>query len=133
MIAELHSVSPPEDVSIGNLSGGRFYDCRLPSKLLWGLYATVCDFHEALANDTNVDVELGQLPSDMAELFEFYRQSNHGLFLTHGDLSSLNILVQGDEVAWCFGLQNGRVVSIILGIYVCEICESSQCVLSGRD
>ncbi|KAI0426083.1 kinase-like domain-containing protein [Xylaria sp. FL1042] len=88
MIVELRSVPAPEDASVGNVDGGPFCDCRLPSKLFWGPYATTRDFHEALASGANIDTEYENVP----------RESNHELVLTHGDLSSLNILVQEDKV-----------------------------------
>lgn len=97
MVTELRSV-PPEGASICGIGGGPFCDCRLPSTLLWGPFATTRDFHEALANGADLDTEYADLPSDVHELFEFYRQSNTQLVLTHGDLSSLNILVKGDDV-----------------------------------
>jgi aminoglycoside phosphotransferase len=104
---ELRSVPPPEGTSVGGVDGGPFYDCRLPSNPLWGPYATTRDFHEALANGANLDVEYAQLPDDVPELFEFYRQSGNQLVLTHGDLSSLNILVDGDEVMGILDWETG--------------------------
>ncbi|KAI1194614.1 kinase-like domain-containing protein [Nemania serpens] len=98
MIAELRSVSPPEGTNVGGVDNGPFYDCRLPSKLLWGPFATSREFHEALANDLDIYAEYTDLPSDVSELFQFYRQSDTRLVLTHGDLSSLNIMVEGDAV-----------------------------------
>ncbi|KAF5020381.1 hypothetical protein F66182_7589 [Fusarium sp. NRRL 66182] len=98
MVIELRSVPPPEGVSVGNVDGGPFFDCRLPSKLFWGPYAAIRGFHEALANNANIDAEYKNLPLEVSELFGFYRQANRELVLTHGDLSSLNILIQDDEV-----------------------------------
>lgn len=45
MVTELRSVPPPEGTSVSGIDGGPFYDCRLPSRLLWGPYATTRDFH----------------------------------------------------------------------------------------
>ncbi|KAI1397807.1 kinase-like domain-containing protein [Hypoxylon fuscum] len=98
MVTELRSVPPPEGASVGGVDGGPFCDCRLPSKLLWGPFATIRDFHEALANGADLDAEYTDLPDDVHELFEFYRQSDTQLVLTHGDLSGMNILVEGDDV-----------------------------------
>ncbi|KAJ4313791.1 hypothetical protein N0V84_009252 [Fusarium piperis] len=97
MITELQSVSPPKETRVGSIDGGPFYDCRLPSQLYWGPYATVREFHEALIHGVKLDAEYA-LPPDLSELLAFYRQSGNELVLTHGDLSSLNILVQGDTV-----------------------------------
>lgn len=38
------------------------------------------------------------MPGDLQELATFYRQAPSTSVLTHGDLSSLNILVRGDTV-----------------------------------
>lgn len=98
MLAELQSLPRPAGVGVSNVIGGPFWDCRLPSKALWGPYATTRNFHEALANDADLDIEYDNLPPDVTELFCFYRGSSHDLVFTHGDLSSLNILVRGDQV-----------------------------------
>lgn len=97
MIKELRSVPPPEGTGVGSIDGGPFYDCRLPSCLYWGPYATVREFHEALVGGISLDTDW-TLDADLSELFEFYRRSGHKLVLTHGDLSRLNILVRGDAV-----------------------------------
>ncbi|KAK5988026.1 hypothetical protein PT974_12162 [Cladobotryum mycophilum] len=98
MVVELRSLSPPEGAGVAGVDGGPFCDCRLPSKLLWGPFSTTCHFHEALLNNADLDTEYESLPPDVSELFSFYRQSSNNLVLTHGDLSSLNILVQNDKV-----------------------------------
>ncbi|TQV94306.1 hypothetical protein V2A60_002660 [Cordyceps javanica] len=100
MITELRSVPPPTGTGVSSIDGGPFYDCRLPSRLYWGPYATVREFHEALIDGMSLDTEYTLAPdlADLSELFKFYRQSGNELVLTHGDLSSLNILVQGDAV-----------------------------------
>ncbi|GAB0137718.1 hypothetical protein EsDP_00005974 [Epichloe bromicola] len=97
MIKELRSVPPPEGTGVGSIDGGPFYDCRLPSRLYWGPYPTVREFHQALVNGISLDTDW-TLDADLSELFEFYRRSGDKLVLTHGDLSSLNILVRGDAV-----------------------------------
>ncbi|KAK7419453.1 hypothetical protein QQZ08_010871 [Neonectria magnoliae] len=98
MVAELRSVLPPKEVYVGAVDGGPLYDCRLPGKLLWGPFPTTRNFHEALANGADLGTAYGGLPDEVQELFEFYRRPETQLVLTHGDLSSLNILVEGDEV-----------------------------------
>ncbi|KAK4139930.1 kinase-like domain-containing protein [Dichotomopilus funicola] len=75
MITEIRSIPAPEGTSVGSVDGGPFCDCRLPSSLLWGPFCTTRDFHQALANE-----------------------SNSRPVLTHGDLSCLNILIEGDDV-----------------------------------
>ncbi|PNY24937.1 Uncharacterized protein TCAP_05127 [Tolypocladium capitatum] len=101
MVGELRSISLPEGVGVGSVDGGSFCDCRLPSKLFWGPFATIRDFHQALANDADTEADYENLPpdlSDLSDLFVFYRQPFGQSVFTHGDLSSLNILVNGDKV-----------------------------------
>ncbi|KID62974.1 uncharacterized protein G6M90_00g079760 [Metarhizium brunneum] len=97
MIRELRSVPPPEGTRVGSIDGGPFWDCRLPSRDYWGPYVTVDEFHQALTDGIPWDSDCTKFP-DLAELFAFYRQADYALVLTHGDLSSLNILVRGDTV-----------------------------------
>ncbi|KAH7309120.1 kinase-like domain-containing protein, partial [Stachybotrys elegans] len=99
MVAEIRSVHPPrQDIGVSNVNGGPFFDCRLPSKHFWGPFATTREFHEALIGDFDPDVEYESAPDGLPELLRFYQQANHGLVFTHGDLSSFNIMVEGDEV-----------------------------------
>ncbi|KAL2689382.1 hypothetical protein Neosp_003435 [[Neocosmospora] mangrovei] len=97
MVAELRSVTPPEGAQVGSIDGGPFWDCRLPSRDYWGPYSTVREFHQALANGIPWDCDCTKFP-DLAELLTFYQQAENKLVLTHGDLSSLNILTHGDTV-----------------------------------
>ncbi|KAK1656970.1 kinase-like domain-containing protein [Colletotrichum godetiae] len=98
MVAQLRAIAPTEGVGIANIDGGPIYDCRLPSKWFWGPFATVRDFHKELANGADLEIRYENQPPDLDELLTFYRQANNKLVLTHGDLSSLNILIQGDDV-----------------------------------
>ncbi|KND86254.1 hypothetical protein TOPH_09114 [Tolypocladium ophioglossoides CBS 100239] len=98
MISELRSIDPPEGVGVAGVDGGPFCDCRLPCKLFWGPFATTRDFHRALANNADPEADYENLPPDLPELLSFYRQPFGKSVLTHGDLSSLNILVNWDEV-----------------------------------
>ncbi|RSL83534.1 hypothetical protein CEP52_016694 [Fusarium oligoseptatum] len=97
MVTELRSITPPEGAQVGSINGGPFWDCRLPSRDYWGPYSTVREFHQALANGIPWDCDCTKYP-DLAELLAFYRQAENKLVLTHGDLSSLNILIHGDTV-----------------------------------
>ncbi|KAI1160820.1 kinase-like domain-containing protein [Nemania serpens] len=98
MIAELRAVPPPAGTGVSSVGNGPFFDCRLPSELYWGPFATARNFHEALVEGFNIDRDYTHLPSGLPELFQFCRQPNTQLVLTHGDLSSFNIMVEGDEV-----------------------------------
>ncbi|KAH8197711.1 hypothetical protein TruAng_008128 [Truncatella angustata] len=98
MVADLRSIPPPAGTGVASMNGGPFCDCHLPSKLLWGPYPTTRAFHEALANNANIDVEYENLPLEVSELFHFYQKSSNKLVFSHNDLSSLNILTRGDRV-----------------------------------
>lgn len=98
MVAELRSVPPPPGTKVGSIDGGPFFDCRLPSREYWGPFATVREFHEALVDGMPWDTTDCTKVPDLGELFAFYQQAEEKLVLTHGDLSSLNILVRGDTV-----------------------------------
>lgn len=99
MLTELRSVCPPAGIhGVAGVDGGCFCDCRLPTKTIWGPFPTARCFHEALANGADLDIEYEGLPPDVSSLFKFYRGYGNQVVLTHGDLSSLNILVRQDEV-----------------------------------
>lgn len=55
------------------------------------------DFHKALRNGIEFDGHAG-VPEDLQKLAAFHKRSGSRSVLTHGDLSSLNILVRGDKV-----------------------------------
>ncbi|KAF7550422.1 hypothetical protein G7046_g8019 [Stylonectria norvegica] len=97
MMATLRSIPPPETTGIASVDGGPIFDCRLPEQV-GGPYATTRDFHQALANGVDIDTEYTNLPPEVSELFGFYRHSSDKLVFTHGDLSSLNVMVRDDEV-----------------------------------
>lgn len=99
MITELRSIPVPDGIGVGSVTGGPFYDCRLPTKHHWGPFSTVRAFHQELANGIDPDLDYEDLPERMPELFRFYRQASNTLVFTHGDLSSFNIMVQDDKVA----------------------------------
>ncbi|KAI1084874.1 kinase-like domain-containing protein [Whalleya microplaca] len=98
MLDQLRSLNPPEGEGIASAEGEAFCDWRLPSKPLWGPFTTIRDFHEALINGINLDVNCQNVPPDLAELVTFYRQPFGKPVFSHGDLSKQNILVKGDSV-----------------------------------
>jgi aminoglycoside phosphotransferase len=50
-----------------------------------------------LVNNISWDADYTNFP-DLAELIAFYQQAENEIVLTHGDLSSLNKLICGDDV-----------------------------------
>lgn len=101
MVSQLRSIKPPAGIGVANVNGGPICDCRLPSRMFWGPFATIADFYKALVGVSDFATDNRNLPADLQELFAFYeqeRQQDNKPVFTHGDLSSLNILVQGDDV-----------------------------------
>lgn len=96
MIEELHNIPPPKDIGVSNVDGGAIYDCRLPDTSLWGPFNTIRDFHRRLRN--GFEAGLLNAPDGIEELIAFHDQQWPTPVFTHADLSSLNILVCGDEV-----------------------------------
>ncbi|POR35772.1 kinase-like domain-containing protein [Tolypocladium paradoxum] len=97
IIRQLRAVSPPAGAGVANILGGPIYDARLPGESLRGPFSTVDNFHKSLRNGITLEGHHG-VPGDLQELATFHKQASSRSVLTHGDLSSLNILVRGDEV-----------------------------------
>jgi aminoglycoside phosphotransferase len=102
MIQELRSV-PCQNDKVSNVDGGPVHDYRIqPSS--WGPFGTITDFHLSLRN--NVTLKSLELPnslgpaaiSDLKQLIAFHESVPRAPVLTHGDLSSLNILIRDDTV-----------------------------------
>ncbi|KAI1334691.1 kinase-like protein [Xylariaceae sp. FL0016] len=98
LIQQLRDVQPPEAMKVVNVAGEPIYDGRLPGNSFWGPFATQEDFHLALREGIALVDDTSLLPTDMTELFEFHRRQFPPPVLTHGDLSSLNIMVRDDEI-----------------------------------
>lgn len=95
-MAELRSVPFPEGIGVANVLGGPFYDCPCGAAkraLLYGARtsSSACEWFR-------FQCSYFKPCYGVAELFSLLRQSNYELVLTHGDLSSLNVLVRRDEV-----------------------------------
>lgn len=97
MVQQLRTISPPNDVGVANILRGPVYDARLPGAPFRGPFRTVDDFHKSLCNGMALEDHDG-MPDDLRELAAFYKQACSKVVLTHGDLSSLNVLIRGDEV-----------------------------------
>ncbi|RYP13895.1 hypothetical protein DL766_009794 [Monosporascus sp. MC13-8B] len=98
MVQQLRALEPPEGVGVSNIVGGPIYDSRLPRKENWGPFASADEFHKQLRDGIDLETHYEDVPEDLQELFAFHKQSFPKPVLMHGDLSSLNVLVQGDEV-----------------------------------
>ena len=95
LIQQMRDIPAPSDVGVANVDGGAIYDCRLPGPSLhFGPFRDVAHFHHHLRrgfeHDTRLEPEINRL-IDLGS-------GQWSIVFTHGDLSSLNILVQGDKV-----------------------------------
>lgn len=98
MLEEIRHLPVPDDVGVANVGGGPIFNILLPKTPWWGPFESIQDFHRALRNDIEgIDLDDEKLPG-LRELIAFHKQSDHSLVLTHGDLSSLNIMAKGDTV-----------------------------------
>lgn len=94
-INEMRALNPPT-VGIGGINGSKLYDPRIPGGVQgFGPFASVHDFHTFLSHSIDYSPEN---PAEVNALLEMYRNSSHSPRFTHGDLSSQNILVNGDEI-----------------------------------
>ncbi|CAG7956139.1 unnamed protein product [Penicillium olsonii] len=95
LVQQMRDIRPPEGTRIASVDDGSIYDCRLPGpSLRFGPYDTVQDFHRYLRRGMEFD---SRVDLDVQELIKWHEKS-WPLVLTHGDLSSLNILARGDEI-----------------------------------
>ena len=95
MIQEMRKIPPAPSCGVTNVDGGSLFDCRLPgASLRFGPINSIQDFHRHLRG--GVHFNAGNNP-DVNQLVHLHRQ-DWPLVFTHGDLSSLNILVRGDKV-----------------------------------
>lgn len=95
MIQEMRELQPPKDIGVASVDGGSLFDCRVAGpSLRFGPFRSISDFHLHLREGVRFDPRLGLEVQDLIK--------RHGRYwpivFTHGDISSLNILIQGDEV-----------------------------------
>lgn len=95
LIQEMRRLSPLQGTAIANVDSGSLFDGRLAGpSLRFGPFGNIVDFHRHLRSGIelhpNLEPEINQL---------IVLHGGHWpLAFTHGDLSSLNILVRGDKV-----------------------------------
>ncbi|PVH73062.1 kinase-like protein [Cadophora sp. DSE1049] len=96
MVVELRALKHTESQRVSNVAGGPIWDCRLQGKTMWhGPFKTIHDFHKHLRGGFDADSKHYPDFSDMIALQDI--DWGPPVF-THGDLSSLNILVRGDKI-----------------------------------
>ncbi|KAF8851640.1 kinase-like protein [Acephala macrosclerotiorum] len=95
MIDEMRKI-PAANGKISNVDGGSLYDCRLPSSLdRFGPFENTQEFHTFLRN--SIEKAPPEHP-DVDEMISMHRREWGQPVFTHGDLSSLNILVRGGDI-----------------------------------
>ena len=95
MVQELRSLPPPS-LCISNVDGGPVYDCQFPgTSSIVGPFNTIHDFYDFLRN--GVEADPMNLP-DVNRMVMLQDRPWPMPVFTHGDLSSFNILVRGDDI-----------------------------------
>lgn len=96
MIKGMRELKPPSP-AVANCIGGRLWDCRLPGKTMhFGPFNDITQFHEHLRSGLKETSE--RLPASVNELITLHDRSWPDPVFTHGDLSSLNIMAEGDVI-----------------------------------
>jgi len=84
---------------VSNVDGGPIMDMRLLDKSLWGPYTTVEGFQSELRRGIAMEHIKDDTILGLKELISFHaRNAETESVLTHGDLSSFNIMVSGDKI-----------------------------------
>lgn len=95
MVAEMRELQPPADIVVASVDGGPLFDCRVPGRSLhFGPFNTVQDFHRHLRMGMEFDPGLDPQIQDLIN----QQSKTWPSVFTHGDLSSLNILIRGDDI-----------------------------------
>ena len=100
MVDEMRNIPPPprqqQKQGVCNVDGGPIWDCRLPGKsMCHGPFESVHDFHRHLRG--GLDADPNAFP-EFNKLVALQDRAWPPPVFTHGDLSSLNILVRGDVI-----------------------------------
>ncbi|KAF2208991.1 hypothetical protein CERZMDRAFT_100978 [Cercospora zeae-maydis SCOH1-5] len=98
IVNDLRRIPVPTGIGVCNVDYGPIFDPRLPRKRHWGPFRTIRDFHLALLDGHDFTGCSSESYPQLQELASFYNWPWEQPVFTHGDLSSLNILCQGDEV-----------------------------------
>ncbi|CAI7588376.1 unnamed protein product [Penicillium bialowiezense] len=94
-IRVMRDIRPPEGIKVVSVDGESLLDCRIPGpSLRFGPFDTIQEFHQHLRMGMEFDPRLDPEIQDLIKR----QEKSWPLVFTHGDLSSLNILVRGDEV-----------------------------------
>jgi serine/threonine protein kinase len=98
---------PPPGRGISNVVGGPVYDDRFPRQFELGPFQSIRDFHVFLRNDIVEPFPENVYP-EISDMIRLQDQPWPMPVFTHGDLSSLNILVRGDRVVGIIDWKRAR-------------------------
>ncbi|KAF7549944.1 hypothetical protein G7046_g8179 [Stylonectria norvegica] len=107
IVQQLRAVSPPENAGVTNILGGPIFDARLPGEPFRGPFRAVDAFHESLWHVRASEVH-DHMPGDLEELALFHNRASSKVVLTHGDLSSFNVLARGEDVVGIINWETAR-------------------------
>ncbi|CRG83321.1 hypothetical protein PISL3812_00672 [Talaromyces islandicus] len=94
-IEEMRALDLPT-AGVGGINGSKLHNVRIPGGIQgFGPFASVHEFHTFLSHGTEYSADN---PQEVNDLLEMYRNSRYSPRFTHGDLSSQNILVNGDDL-----------------------------------
>jgi aminoglycoside phosphotransferase (APT) family kinase protein len=93
-VQEMRSIPPPS-MNVTNVDSGSLVDCRLPAPIRFGPFKNIEEFHNHLRQGIQYHPDFNP---EVIELINLHDRAWDPPVFTHGDLSSLNILVHGDKV-----------------------------------
>ena len=95
MVDQLRRIPAPSGQGISNVAGGPLFDGRLSGRSYHGPFDTLQDFHRHLRESYEGELEDA---TEANKLVEWHNKYCGKPVFTHGDLSTLNIIAQGDKV-----------------------------------
>ncbi|OAQ98098.1 hypothetical protein LLEC1_00805 [Akanthomyces lecanii] len=100
MIREIRNLKAPDGTGVANVLGGPICDQRLPGQTHWGPFESIRDFHRTLRSNIELEniKEAGAVSEELGALVRFHEGLASTPIFTHGDLSSFNILAEGDQI-----------------------------------
>lgn len=94
-VQEMRNILPPS-TDVANVDGGSLFVCRLPGpSLRFGPFKGIEEFRKHLRQGIQFHPKLD---AEVIELINLHDRAWPSPIFTHGDLSSLNVLVRRDEV-----------------------------------
>lgn len=95
-IKEMRSLTATNGRRVQAVDGGKLFDSRLVGGVTgFGPFESVADFHSFLRDGTSPSPDHF---AEVTELIDRHTAAKPATCFTHGDLSSMNILVRGDHV-----------------------------------